>query len=91
MFSTLGARRAEHGARARARLAAGGSPFDPPKGEPSSAEIGRARPARKRTAGPKAHDFTLLFLYGHCEVQWRVLPLLTAILSVTLLCADGFL
>ena len=62
IFSTLGARRGGHGARTR--LAAGGSPVDSPSGEPSGAEIGRARPARKRPAGRKKHDFTLLYIYS---------------------------
>ena len=48
IFSTLGTRRAGHGARARARLAAGGSSVDSPSGDPSGAEIGRAKPSRKR-------------------------------------------
>ena len=42
-----------HGARARARLATGGSPVDSPSGEPSGAEICLARPSRKRPAGRK--------------------------------------
>ena len=57
MFSTLRARRAGHGARARARLATGGSPVDSPSGKPSGAEIGLARPARKRPTGRKKTRF----------------------------------
>ena len=60
IFSTLGARRAGHGAMTRARLATGGSPLDSPSAEPSGAKIGRARPSRKRLSGRKKHDFTLL-------------------------------
>ena len=45
IFSILGARRAGDGARATARLAAGGSPVDFPSGEASGVQIGRARPA----------------------------------------------
>ena len=43
--SNMGARRAGHGARARAGLAAGAPPVDSQSGEPNGAEIGRARPA----------------------------------------------
>ena len=59
IFSTLGARRAGHGARARARarLAAGGSQVDSPSGEPSGAEIGPARPSQKRPVGRKKTRF----------------------------------
>ena len=53
IFSTLGARGAGHVARPRAIRAAAGSPVGSPSGEPSGAEIGRARPARKRPAGKK--------------------------------------
>ena len=60
IVSTLRARRAGHGARAR--LATGESPVDSPSGEPSGAEIGLARPPRKRPAGPKKHNFTLLHI-----------------------------
>ena len=60
IFSTLGSRRGGHGARTR--LAAGGSPVDYPSGEPSGAEIGRARPARKRPDGRQKHGFTLLYI-----------------------------
>ena len=59
--NTGGARRTGHGARARARLATGGSPVDSPSAEPSGAEICLARPSRKRSAGPKKHDFTWLY------------------------------
>ena len=59
-FSTLGARRAGHGARARARLAPGGSPVDSPSGKAIEGEIDHARPSQKRPAGRKEHDFTLL-------------------------------
>ena len=62
IFSTPGARRAGHGARARAKLMAGGSPVDSPSGEASGAEVGRARPSRKRPAGRKKHDYTLLHI-----------------------------
>ena len=60
IFSALRARCAGHGARARARLATGGSPVDSPSAEPSGAEICLARPSRKRPAGRKKHNFTLL-------------------------------
>ena len=60
IFSTLRARRAGHGARARARLATDGSPVDSPSAEASGAEICLARPSRKRPAGRKKHNFTLL-------------------------------
>ena len=49
--STLAARRAVHGARARARLAAGGSPVDSPPGELGGAKIGPARLWRKPPVG----------------------------------------
>ena len=52
-FLTLGARRTGHGARARARLAVGGPSVNSPSAEPSGAEIGRPRPARKRPSGRK--------------------------------------
>ena len=58
IVSTLGARCAGHEARARARLAAGESPVIFPSVEPSSAEIGRARPARKRPVRRKKHIFS---------------------------------
>ena len=61
IFSTLRARRAGHGASARARLATGGSSVDYPSAEPIGAEICLARPSRKRPAGRKKHDFTLLY------------------------------
>ena len=60
-FSTLRARRAGHGAGTRARLATGGSPVDSPSAEASGTEICRARPSRKRPAGRKKNDFTLLY------------------------------
>ena len=63
-FSTLGARRAGHGARARARLAGGGPPVDSPSAEPSDAEIDRVSPARKPSAGRRSYDFTLLYIAG---------------------------
>ena len=55
IFSTLRARRAGHGARARARLATDGSPVDSASAEASGAEICLARPSRKRPADRKKH------------------------------------
>ena len=63
IFSTLRARRAGHGARARARLATDGSPVDSPSAEASGAEICLARPSRKRPAGRKKHDFTFMHVH----------------------------
>ena len=68
IFSTLGTRRAGHGARARARLAAGGSPVDCTSDEPRG--TGRARPARKRPAGRKKNGFTLLYTYVE-DTRWE--------------------
>ena len=62
----LRAHRAGHGAKARARLATGGSPVDPSSYEASDAEFGRSRPSREQPAGRKKHDFTLLYILG-CE------------------------
>ena len=45
IFSTLRARRAGHGARARARLVTDGSPVDSPSAEASGAEICLASPS----------------------------------------------
>ena len=78
IFSTLRARRAGHGARARARLATGGSPVDSPSAEASVAEICLAMPSRKRPAGRKKHDFTLLndryqVSSTQCTIQRRFL------------------
>ena len=63
IFSTLRARRAGHGARARARLATNGSPVDSPSAEASGAEICLASPSRTRPAGQKKHNNTLLHKY----------------------------
>ena len=60
IFSTLRARRAGHGARARARLATDGSPVDSPSAEASGAEICLSSPSRKRPAGRKN---TILLCY----------------------------
>ena len=51
--STWRARRARHGARARAKLATDGSPVDSPSSEAGGADICLARPSRKRPAGRK--------------------------------------
>ena len=61
IVSTLAARRSGHGARAKARLAGSGYPVDSPSAEPSGAEIGPARPSRKRPTGRKKHDSTSCF------------------------------
>ena len=60
-FLTLRARRAGHGARARARLATDGSPVDSPSAEASGAEICLASPSRKRPASRKKHNYALLY------------------------------
>ena len=60
VFSTLRARRAGHGARARARLATGGSPVDSPSYEASGAEIGHAR---RRENTPPVEKNTILLCY----------------------------
>ena len=52
-------------------LATGGSPVDSPSGDPSGAEIGRARPAQKRPAGRKKHDY-LSLLYKAPLRGWGV-------------------
>ena len=70
IFSTLRARRAGRGARARARLATGGSPVDSPSAEPSGAEICLVSPSRKRPAVRKKHDFTLLYKAPLRGVGW---------------------
>ena len=59
--STLRARRAGHGAMARARLATSLSPVDSPSDDTSSAEICLAKLSRRWPAGRKKHDFTLLY------------------------------
>ena len=61
IFSTLRARRAGHAARAWARLATGGSPVDSPPAEASGVEICLARPSRKRPAGRKKQNYTVLY------------------------------
>ena len=60
-----------HGPRVRAgaRVAAGGSPVDSPSDEPSGAEIGRARPARKRSAGRKKNDYITRLPFGEWDVS----------------------
>ena len=70
IVSTLGARRVGHGARARVRLAVGGSPVDSPSSDPSGAEIGRARPARKCPAARKKTRFYFVtrLPFGECGV-----------------------
>ena len=65
IFSTLRARRAGHGARARVRLATGGSPVDSPSAEASGAEICLARPSRKRPAGRKNTILICYTKYNH--------------------------
>ena len=70
----LRARRAGHGARARARLATDGSPVDSPSAEASGAESCLASPSRKRPAGRKKHKYTLLYkvpLRDMCHVKYR--------------------
>ena len=61
--STLRARRAGHGAMARARLATSLSPVDSPSDDTSSAEICLAKLSRRWPAGRKKHDFTLVSQY----------------------------
>ena len=61
ILSTLRAPRAEHGSRARARLATDGSPVDSPSAEAGGAEICLASPSRKRPAGRQKHNYTLLY------------------------------
>ena len=60
-FFRLGERRADHGARVRARLATDGFPVDSPSAEVSGAEICLAMPSRKRPAGRKKDNYTLLY------------------------------